>query len=195
MRSLLGLLLVLAACDSPLPFEAPACPDFSCHSDADCLEGFQCAEGACALPISCGDLPDVCPPATASDFYNNCLWTGCECYAGSAPTPPPPPPPPPPSPSCGGTVTCDVPAPACPAGDVPAILDGCYAGSCLAIATCDVPPACAVLTHEPDCLARTDCRAEYEGLDCVDPSGQQCTPGDASCTCASFVFTSCDAGS
>nr|HEX4317136.1 hypothetical protein [Kofleriaceae bacterium] len=140
-------------------------------------------------------MADICPHDGLPFGWDDCLWTGCACYASPQSPPPPPPPPPPPSPSCGGAVTCTTPAPTCAAGDVPAILDGCYTGACLDIATCDVPPSCTALAHEADCLARHDCTAEYEGLGCVDPSGQACTAGDTNCTCSSFVFASCAAGS
>lgn len=193
MRSPLGVIVVVvafAACQDPAPFGDPACPEFACQGDGDCLQGFQCVEGACAIPVSCGQMSD-CPQDGIPDGWSDCLWTGCACYAGPRPQPPPPPPP---SPSCGGAITCAAKPPACGAGEVPAILDGCYTGTCLAIAACDVAPACDALSHEADCLARHDCTAEYEGLGCVDPSGQQCTPGDASCTCASFEFASCVAG-
>ena len=53
------------------------------------------------------------------------------------------------------------------------------------------PLACPAITDEAECLARPDCSAFYEGIDCTNPSGTACHSGDADCTCASFEFSSC----
>lgn len=53
------------------------------------------------------------------------------------------------------------------------------------------PPACTAITDEDACLARVDCTASYEGLDCTNPTGTMCHDGDTDCTCAQFVFVSC----
>jgi hypothetical protein len=50
---------------------------------------------------------------------------------------------------------------------------------------------CAAINDEADCLARPDCAAYYEGIDCTNPNGTPCHSGDADCTCADFEFASC----
>jgi hypothetical protein len=96
--------------------------------------------------------------------------------------------------SCGGTIACSIAQPTCPNGQVPTIADG-WTGACEAIATCDVPPPCADINDQADCLARGDCSAVYTGIDCTVPDGSTCQAGDTECTCASYVFTSCDSKS
>lgn len=198
---LLCLVLALAACFQPEPdgddgIGGASCPTFSCSSDADCLQGFVCSHGACSMPVSCGELPSQCPQDGYAWGLNDCLWSGCDCWFNDqTPTPPPPPPPPspPPQDSCGESATCTTALPACPAGQIPELQDGCYTGACRAIDGCDVPPACTALTHEDDCTARADCEPLYTGLDCTDASGNACTMGDANCTCKEFDFSSCAA--
>jgi hypothetical protein len=93
--------------------------------------------------------------------------------------------------SCGGALTCTIQQPGCPSGQVPTIANGCWTGNCELIASCDVPPSCAEINDEQDCLARSDCGATYTGIDCTTSSGSACMDGDTNCTCASYVFASC----
>jgi cysteine-rich repeat protein len=93
--------------------------------------------------------------------------------------------------SCGGAVTCMLGAPACPADQVPTIVNGCYSGQCVAIAQCDVPPPCDVINTEHSCLARATCGAIYSGSDCTSPNGTACMAGSTNCTCATFTFAGC----
>ncbi|HUJ57260.1 MAG TPA: hypothetical protein VLX92_02155 [Kofleriaceae bacterium] len=211
-------LALFPACFQPQdnPLGGPSCPEFGCSGDGDCLQGFVCTHGACAMPVSCGQL-EGCPQDGLTWGLDDCLWTGCSCYANATSTPPPPPgcacttdaqaqaqgfpwcdeqtgtcttEPQPPE-SCAAASTCAAAPPACPDGQIPAVRDGCYDGSCRAIASCDVPPPCTVLAYEDDCSARSDCEPEYTGEDCVDSTGRACTAGDANCTCQTFVFSAC----
>jgi cysteine-rich repeat protein len=93
--------------------------------------------------------------------------------------------------SCGGTLTCNLGAPKCPADQVPLIKDGCYTGTCEPLAQCDVTPVCAVINTEHSCLARTDCGAVYTGTNCTKSDGTACHAGDTGCTCANYSFSSC----
>lgn len=93
--------------------------------------------------------------------------------------------------SCGGTIACSTAQPTCPSGQVPTIADECWTGACEAIATCEVPPPCADINDQVDCLARADCSAVFTGIDCTAPGGSACQAGDTACTCASYVFASC----
>jgi hypothetical protein len=86
--------------------------------------------------------------------------------------------------SCEGEVTCDEGAPACPPGSTAGIADGCYTGYCIPLEDCDGAPACAEIAEEMSCVERTDCTPIYEGVDCV------CD--DVDCTCADWVFESCE---
>ena len=188
--TILFLVVAAAACAEPLDPDSPggpSCPEQACGGG--CLDGFVCVNGACALPVSCGQMADQgCPQDGYPYGLDDCLWTGCHCYAndrGSGGTPPPPPG------SCAGDVTCSTAEPSCPAGEVALVRDGCYTGECLAVGACDVPPPCAALQHESDCTARMDCAPTYRGVDCTDPSGGACTSGDSQCTCQSFEFSAC----
>ncbi len=60
------------------------------------------------------------------------------------------------------------------------------------ISTCeDRPVACAELSVEADCLARTDCLTIYGGMNCTDANGGECESGDVDCTCETFSFAAC----
>lgn len=97
--------------------------------------------------------------------------------------------------SCNGTVTCLVLAPTCPSGEVPTITNGCWTAICQPIAACDVPPPCADINDAADCLTRSDCGATYTGIDCTGSDGSACVSGASDCTCASYVFASCQSPS
>ena len=84
--------------------------------------------------------------------------------------------------ACTGAVTCATPAPACPSGTTAGITNGCYTGYCIPTTECP-PPACATLTTEVACKARTDCDTVYHGDNCTcDANG---------CTCQTETFLRC----
>ncbi|MGE0870993.1 MAG: hypothetical protein AB7P03_20680 [Kofleriaceae bacterium] len=96
--------------------------------------------------------------------------------------------------SCAGIIYCAAQPPACPAGTVPEIENGCYTLECIAIASCDVPPACESLTYEADCVDRAgSCTAVYTGVNCTNPDGTACQ-GGADCDCETFTFDRCVTG-
>jgi hypothetical protein len=148
-----------------------------CTSDSDCGSGYFCdttrsscepnpTNPTCTANTDCTGAEQICDPTT-----NTCATA-----------------------SCAGAVTCNEGAPTCPSGSAPLIYNGCYTGTCQAIASCDAPPSCADINDETDCLSRAnDCSAIYTGLDCTDSGGAACTSGDAGCTCASFQFDHCAA--
>jgi hypothetical protein len=153
-----------------------SCVPDTCASDADCLAGQTCNNGGCETTCVCENDAQA-----IAGGYGYCDETRSTCMPGSDPAG-----------SCAGQVTCNIVAPTCPAGEVPLILDGCYTGSCKAIAQCDAAPSCSALAHEPDCLAdNTRCSAVYNGINCKKPDGTQCNAGDTNCTCESFQFASC----
>lgn len=80
-------------------------------------------------------------------------------------------------------VMCDALPPACPAGTVPGIRDGCWTGYCIPVDQCEDLPACSGLI-EASCVGRSDCAPIYEGVDC--------TCDELGCTCADWLFSSCE---
>lgn len=83
----------------------------------------------------------------------------------------------------GSDVTCDALPPECPADTLPGIRDGCWTGYCIPVDQCEDLPACAGLV-ESSCVARSECAPIYEGVDC--------TCDDVGCSCADWLFSSCE---
>lgn len=158
------------------------CVPSPCTSDDQCLEGCYCDEelGQCIETGTCN--PDgTCPGDLECDPDRNT----CE-----VPDEPPPPPPV----TCNAEIICDIVKPECPAGQTPAISEGCYTGECILIEDCDVPPpplTCEEIEDEMACLDRADCKALYAGYDCTTPDGSACEDGDSGCTCERFEFAAC----
>ena len=148
-----------------------------CTFEQDCQNGEVCdpATSTCTATCSCTSDADA-----QAQGYASCNETRQTCEpVNDAGT-------------CGGTSTCNIVAPACPAGEVPMIKDGCYTGVCNTIGTCDVAPTCAAYQHEADCMGGAGCTAMYTGLNCTTPNGASCTSGSsANCTCTSFEYASC----
>jgi len=152
---------------------APTCDGtFACRADRDCAAGCYCASGGtCAEAGFCNADADCQPGFRCEVDRSSCVPIDA---------------------TCAGVVTCAAAPPACAEHEVPLVADGCYTGACRAIAACDAVPGCARLQHEDDCLARTPaCAAFYTGVDCTKPDGTACQAGDSGCTCASFVYASC----
>lgn len=78
---------------------------------------------------------------------------------------------------------CDALPPECPPDTVPGIRDGCWTGYCIPVDQCEDLPACSSLS-EPMCVGRSDCAPIYEGVDC--------TCDELGCTCADWMFSSCE---
>jgi hypothetical protein len=64
-------------------------------------------------------------------------------------------------------------------------------GSTQFVACASKPAACSTLTTEAACAARGGCTVVSEGVDCTTAGGSACAAGDTGCTCASYVFESC----
>lgn len=183
----------------PYPYPNPPGPDGppSCTYNPQCPPGWYCDSGTCVVTSLCSSNNYWCPSGFDCDLGRSSCIPPCTsnadctpgetCTSGVCGAPAPP--------SCGGTITCTTAQPTCPSGDVPTIANGCWTGNCEAIKSCDVPPACAVINDEQDCLTRTDCTAVYNGIDCTMPDGSACKSGDTNCTCASYVFASCQSKS
>ena len=141
-----------------------------CYGDTECGDGFHCnADTECLPSPSCGGSNGVgdAPCDTA-------------CYGFCVPDENPNPG------TCTGDLSCfDTLAPNCPIDTVPGILDGCWSGYCIPVDDCSSVAECPALS-ESDCVLRSDCNALYEGVDCT------CI-GEA-CTCADWLFESCEAG-
>lgn len=154
-----------------------SCVPDACTTSADCDAGEYCdGNGGCVASCTCDN--DAQAQAAGFGYCDEARKT-CEPPAAGG--------------TCGGESTCNIIAPTCPAGEVPLILDGCYTGSCSAIATCDVTPTCEALQHEADCLGRTDdCAPDYTGINCTSSTGTPCSTPGANCTCESYTYRSCN---
>ncbi len=121
---------------------------------------------------------------------------GAAVAPAPAPVPPPAPAPPPPPPlTCQSAITCATAPPICPVGATPVIENGCFNGGCMAKTACPdgAPFACSDLnTNESACSDNTACRAVSQGVNCTAPDGSLCKSGASSCSCASFIFGSCE---
>jgi hypothetical protein len=178
-----------------------------CTTDADCGEGYHCEvdrsscvpddTGGCLWDNECA-TGEYCSPDTltctatcvcmddetaVANGYGWCDETRNTCLPGQDP-----------GGTCAGDAasTCTTAAPACPTGQVPTLLDGCYTGQCRDYAQCDINPVCSHINDEPNCQGRAaDCVTLYIGIDCQKPDGTPCQSGDSNCTCASFQFGRC----
>lgn len=154
-----------------------SCEPDGCNTSADCDAGQYCDASTMSCTSSCTCTTDAEAQANGWGYCDESRGT-CEPPAAGG--------------SCAGTVTCNQIMTQCPDGQVALIQDGCWTGTCGAIASCDVTPVCADLQHEGDCLGRTaDCSAVYNGINCTNPQGTQCNAGSSGCTCESFSYASC----
>lgn len=163
------------------------CVPVPCDADVDCFEGCACqvSSGVCQetgfcsadqdCPAFC-DANGVCSEMVCDEGRQTCTWPE------SQPNPP----------QCGGPLTCEVGAPVCPAGETPAILEGCYTGECIQVAQCpDTPLAlCENIENPNQCINRLDCDVNWNGVNCTC-NGQPCNcdenPG--LCTCESYEYS------
>jgi hypothetical protein len=98
--------------------------------------------------------------------------------------------------TCLGAVSCTTPPPPCAVGQVALVKDGCFTGSCRAIAACEGAPVCKQLQHQEDCTTRAaDCVILTTGHNCTRQDGTACQPGDTEpvCHCQSYTYAGCDA--
>jgi len=148
-----------------------------CTGDAQCPQGQTCQMSTCTATCSCTNDQQAIAAG-----YGWCDTTRMTCETGQNPNG-----------TCAGDFasTCTGASPQCPAGDVPLLLNGCWNGSCVAYASCNLPPVCGHVNDETDCLSRSDCLASYDGINCTHPDGTACHTGDTNCTCQSYVFAAC----
>lgn len=158
---------------------------------SDPVPGFSCGAGEF---LSCADEPAGCFDSTECDDGYRCTaedvcgtppgcdpTVGCDaaCYGVCVPDGPG---------SCHGEVFCDSLPPECPPDSVPGRRDGCWTGQCVPVNQCEDPPppaACAQVTDESVCIARPECTALYQGVNC------ECDV-DGSCQCSDWVFNGCE---
>ena len=177
-----------------------------CTYDVDCPPGFECDRRYSCVPegTSAGcESDEVCPIGSYCDEeIGECVDSGACDEAGNCPdeqicdqvrntclpiddaglT-------------CQSPVSCEEVAPICPAGSTPAIMKGCYTGTCMDKDNCPdgAPFACSDLNDdESACLENASCGAVYKGINCTSPRGDICTSGEAECTCESFAFDYCE---
>lgn len=84
--------------------------------------------------------------------------------------------------ACTGEVACDAIAPACPAGTVAGIRNGCWTGYCIPVAECG--DSCSVITDEATCRSQMQCMPVYSGADC--------TCYEDRCECRQTDFARCE---
>lgn len=161
-------------CDS----QRSSCEPDGCTMDSDCQAGEYCDASTSTCTSSCTCTTDAEAQAAGWGYCDEARGT-CEPVPAGG--------------SCGGTVTCNQIMTQCPDGQVALIKDGCWTGTCGDIASCDLTPACGDLQHEGDCLGRAgDCTSVYQGINCTNMNGTQCTAGSTGCTCETFQFARCD---
>ncbi|MCE9580666.1 MAG: hypothetical protein K8W52_46525 [Deltaproteobacteria bacterium] len=177
-------------------------PSTTCTAAGQCPTGSTCDSRGTCVPVECTDNTQCGVGCYCDTTNGTCVETGycttdADCATGSycdEPRQTCTPGTDPDKGSCAGAVTCSTAIPTCPADSVPLIKNGCYTGECQAIASCDLPPVCDVINTESSCLARNDCDAVYNGLNCKKPDGTACQSGDTNCTCERFVFADCRTG-
>ena len=150
----------------------------TCDWDSECAVGQYCApDHTCVATCVCLD-----DESAVVNGYGWCDETRSTCLPGQDPAG-----------TCGGEAIqgCNVGRPACPAGQVATLIDGCYTGMCRDTATCDIAPECSHITDQGNCDSRQDCKEVVNGINCVNGSGQACQSGDSGCTCASYVYAAC----
>ncbi|MEZ4366812.1 MAG: Dickkopf N-terminal cysteine-rich domain-containing protein [Kofleriaceae bacterium] len=161
---------------------AGACVPTTCDSDDDCAAGCYCDP---TQPNTFGGCAESCYCSTDAEAvaggYGWCDEERSTCMPGTDPD----------AGTCTGELTCNLGAPTCPAAQVPLIKDGCYTGECVAIESCEAPPACEVLNTEGLCLVRSECTPVYTGTNCTNSGGTSCQAGDAGCTCQNYSFDEC----
>jgi hypothetical protein len=153
-------------------------PPTACGADNDCPTGEYCDSATLKCTATCTCANDAEATANGFDYCDESRQT---CLPGIDPAG-----------DCAGDVTCSTARPACPAGQVPMISDGCYTGFCEFINSCASTPACGSYQHDADCFADTDCAASYTGINCKRMDNTPCQAGDTGCTCENFQFASCN---
>jgi hypothetical protein len=130
--------------------------------------------GSCTGEVNCITGEPDCPSGTTAGLRDGC-WTGyCIPNTSCGPNDPG---------ECYAFVACDANGPSCPAGTTPGIANACYTGYCIPTSDCGFQ-ACAALTTEASCSARSDCNPVYSGMDC--------TCNANGCTCATTTFDHCE---
>jgi hypothetical protein len=123
---------------------------------------------------SCASEPSSLCAGTTCDANSECVVTPAmpanpQCVAAAT------------AGTCGAPA-CLTPAPGCPDGTTPGVANGCYTNYCIPTSAC-APAACATLTTEAACTARSDCDPIYVGSNCTcDKNG---------CTCQTETYQHC----
>jgi Cys-rich repeat protein len=157
-----------------------SCEPDGCATDSDCASGEYCDPATLNCTATCTCATDADAVAGGYDYCDESRGT---CLPGIDPAG-----------TCAGEVTCNQIRPSCPAGQVALILDGCYTGSCQAIAACEASPVCEAYGTDDDCRADSTCASSYTGTNCKKPDMSPCQAGDTNCTCASYQFAACHDG-
>jgi hypothetical protein len=134
--------------------------------------------GSCYGDVLCDVVEPQCPINTVPGKADGCYTGYCIPWDQCSP--------PIDRGLCYAPVACLAMPPECPSGSVPGVKDGCWSGFCIEMSACEAQAACSEIANEPACVARTDCKAIYEGVNCsCDPAGN--------CTCQDWVFDACEA--
>ena len=143
----------------------------ACQKDSDCRLVDDCCTCA-AIPAA--DKPPTCDPRNA------CVMSMCSQWGGGIDQP-----------RCAAgrcilgfdcdasTVTCNRAPPACPAGQVPRVVGGCF-GECVEARQCRSVASCAACGRGDLCVRYVRAGA---GVHCVAPPSS-CAGGPVTCACA-----------
>jgi hypothetical protein len=159
----------------PIPESDAGGLGFTCESNVDCAAGCYCADTWCQESGFC-ETSDDCSEGYVCDERDTCIPESDEE-------------------TCQGEVTCEEEAPNCGSGSTPTIQNGCYNGTCIIRSLCPdgAPFTCSDLNDSEDsCIASLVCSPVYTGINCTSGTGAACTTGSQNCTCAAFVFNTCE---
>ncbi len=157
--------------DSCQPLPQPGDP---CVADSDCEMAGDCC-GCIAYNPMMGS-PGNCGGGCGQTVCEQLGVTEAYCDAGACRVR---------GLSCDQTaVTCDAIAPACAAGELPQVADGCFTGGCLPVAFCDWVPDCSACPVDEHCVITQTAGCDQHS--CI-PDFPECPPGPPSCDCLGNV--------
>lgn len=154
---------------APLPGQGDPCMD-----DADCEMAGDCCSCIAynpnlGAPGNCGGGcgQTVCEQLGVTEAYcdaGTCRVRGLSCDQTA--------------------VLCDAAPPACPAGELPQVSDGCFTGGCLPVASCDWVPDCSHCPMDERCVITQTAGCDQHA--CI-PAIPECPSGPPTCDCLGAI--------
>lgn len=145
-------------------------PSRECTTDEDCQVINNCCD--CAAASTSAEVP----PCDLACLQPTCNAAGIEspmveCLAGTCALR---------DLNCDASeVLCDAPPPACPAGEVAHVGEGCWSGLCVPVESCAAVPSCDSCPEGHACVRSV---AFFETITCV-PVDPACAGGVPTCEC------------